>query len=121
MEEKDVIIRKILEKLYVEFNPENLSRLTLDQYRDFFFSVFEYINLYKNKYHLTEEDFVEFSKNIHLKYNYDEYEDNCWERVAFFMDELIFRFSTPPPYFFHSNFEDFKNKLKSDFTEGNGL
>lgn len=37
------------------------------------------------------------------------------------MDELIFRFSTPTPYFFHSNFEDFKNKLKRDFTEGNGL
>lgn len=37
------------------------------------------------------------------------------------MDELIFYFATPPPYFFHSNFEDFKNKLKKDFTEGNGL
>lgn len=121
MEERDVIIRKILEKLYVEFNPENLSKLTLDQYRDFFFSIFEYINLYKSKYHLKEEDFVEFSKTIHYKYNYDEYEDNCWERVAFFMDELIFCFSTPPPYFFHSSFEDFKNKLKKDFTEGNGL
>ena len=121
MEERDVIIRKILEKLYIEFNPENLSRLTIDQYRDFFFSIFEYINLYKNKYHLTEKDFVEFSKNIHHKYNYDGYEDNCWERVAFFMDELIFRFATPPPYFFHADFDDFKNKLKRDFTKGNGL
>lgn len=100
MEERDVIVRKILEKLYIEFNPENLSRLTIDQYRDFFFSLFEYINLYKNKYHLTEKDFVEFSKNIHHKYNFDEYEDNCWERVTFFMDELIFRFATPPPFFF---------------------
>lgn len=41
MEER-VIIRKILEKLYIEFNPENLSKLTLDQYRDLFFSIFEY-------------------------------------------------------------------------------
>jgi len=121
MEERSVIIRKILEKLYIEFNPENLSNLTIDEYRDFFFSIFEYINLYKEKYHLTEKDFVEFSKTIHDRYNYDKYEDNCWERVAFFMDELIFCFSTPPPYFFHSNFEDFKNKLKRDFTEGNGL
>ncbi|MDQ1098572.1 MULTISPECIES: hypothetical protein [Chryseobacterium] len=121
MEERDVIIRKILEKLYVEFNPEKISKLTLDQYNDFFFSIFDYINLYKNKYQLTEKDFVEFSKIIHHKYDYDKYEDNCWERVAFFMDELIFCFSTRPPYFFDSNFEDFKDKIKKYMTKGNGL
>ncbi|QQV02991.1 MULTISPECIES: hypothetical protein [Chryseobacterium] len=121
MENRDIIIRKILEKLYIEFNPEILSKLTLQQYKDLFFSVFEYINFYKDKYHLIEEDFVDFSKKIHLKYNYDEYNDNCWERVAFFMDELIFRFATSPPYFFHSNFKDFKDKFGKDFTEGNGL
>jgi hypothetical protein len=69
----------------------------------------------------TEDDFIEFRKNIHTKYDFEKYEDNCWERVSFFMDELIFCFSTPPPYFFHSNFEDFKNKFERDFTEGNGL
>lgn len=36
MEERDVIVRKILENFYIEFNPENLSKLAIDQYRDFF-------------------------------------------------------------------------------------
>lgn len=121
MEKRNIIIDQILENLYIKFDPKTLSKLTIEQYKDLFFSIFEYINFYKDKCNLIEEDFVEFSKNIHNKYNYDEYEDNCWERVAFFMDELIFRFSTPPPYFFHSNFEDFKAKLEKDFTEGNGL
>ncbi|MBL1220594.1 hypothetical protein JET18_07075 [Chryseobacterium sp. L7] len=121
MEEKDVIIRKILEKLYIEFNPEILYQLTLEQYGDFLISIFEYINLYKDKYHLSEKDFMEFNKVIHHKYEYDKYEDNCWQRVAFFMDELIFCFSTPAPYFFDSNFEDFKNKIKKDMRKGNGL
>lgn len=121
MENRVIVIRNILEKLYVEFNPEKLSNLTLDEYRSVFFSVFEYISLYKDKYSSKEDDFIEFRKNIHTKYDFEKYEDNCWERVSFFMDELIFCFSTPPPYFFHSNFEDFKNKFERDFTEGNGL
>lgn len=121
MEERDSIIRKILDELYIKFDPKNLYQLTLDQYGDFLISTFEYINLYKDKYHLSKKDFVEFNKLIHHKYNYDEYEDNCWERVAFFMDELIFCFSTRPPYFFDSNFEGFKNKIRKDMTKGNGL
>ena len=70
---------------------------------------------------MNENDFLEFHKVIHHKYNYDEYEDNIWERVAFFMDELIFCFATQAPYFFDSEFEDFKKKIRKDMTEGNGL
>lgn len=121
MEEKNVIIREILEKLYLEFNPENLNKLTLHQYGEFLISIFEFINLYKDKYHLNKNDFAEFHKVIHHKYSYDDYEDNIWQRVAFFMDELIFCFATTPPYFFDSDFEDFKNKIRGDMSEGNGL
>ncbi|WP_295232001.1 hypothetical protein [uncultured Chryseobacterium sp.] len=50
MEKRDIIIKQIQEKLAIGLQPENISKMTLDEYRDFIISMFEYINLYKDKY-----------------------------------------------------------------------
>lgn len=117
MEERDVIIKQIQEKLEIELRLENISKMTLDEYRDFIISLFEYINLYKDKYLLTYLDFREFARGLIYKY---DFEDSCSERLAFFIDELGV-FYTPPPYFWDSNFEDFKHKMEKDVSKGNGL
>lgn len=100
--------------------------MTLDEYGDFIISMFEYINLYKDKYLLTSLDFREFANEF--VYNYEDnsyednsYEDNCGERVRFFMDELAILYTYHPPFFLDSNFEDFKGKMKRNVTKGNGL
>ena len=56
-------------------------------------------------------------------YNYEDdgYEDNCGERVRFFMDELAILYTYHPPFFWDSNFEDFKYKMKRHISKGNGL
>lgn len=116
MEERDVIIKQIQEKLAIGLQPENISKMTLDEYRDFIISMFEYINLYKDKYILTSLDFKEFANDF--IYNY---EDNCGERVRFFKDELAILYTYYPPFFWDSDFEDFKYKMKQHVTKGNGL
>jgi hypothetical protein len=35
MEERNAIIKQIQEKLEIELRPENISNMTLDEYRDF--------------------------------------------------------------------------------------
>ncbi|MDR6922268.1 hypothetical protein [Chryseobacterium sp. 2987] len=45
MEEREIIIKQIEEKLSIELRPENISKMSLDEYRDFIISMFEYINL----------------------------------------------------------------------------
>lgn len=120
MEEREIIIKQIEEKLSIELRPENISKMTLNEYRDFIISMFEYINLYKDKYLLTSLDFREFANDF--VYNYeDDDEDNCGERVRFFMDELAILYTFHPPFFWDSNFEDFKYKMKRNVTKGNGL
>lgn len=121
MENRELIIARILEKLYEEFNPKILSKLTIEEYKEFLISIFDFVNLYKDKYHLKGNDFIEFHKTIGEKYDFDDYEENCWQRVAFFMDEFIFMWATKPPYFYYDDFEEFKTKLIRDVHEGNGL
>ncbi len=121
MEERDLIIKQIQEKLEIELRPENICKMTLDKYRDFIISMFEYINLYKDKYLLTSLDFREFANDFVYNYEDDDYEDNCGERVRFFMDELAILYTYHPPFFWDSNFEDFKYKMKRHVTKGNGL
>ncbi|MCF2218678.1 hypothetical protein H9Q08_05115 [Chryseobacterium sp. PS-8] len=121
MKERDLIIKQIQEKLKIELRPENISKMTLDEYRDFIISTFEYINLYKDKYLLTSLDFREFANDFVYNYEDDGYEDNCSERVRFFMDELAIIYTYNPPFFWDSNFEDFKYKMKRHVTKGNGL
>lgn len=121
MEERDLIIKQIQERLEIELNPEKISKMTLDEYRDFIISMFEYINLYKDKYLLTHLDFREFANDFVKNYYDDDYEDNCGERIRFFMDELAILYTYHPPFFWDSNFEDFKYKMKRDVSRGNGL
>jgi hypothetical protein len=52
------------------------------------------INQYKDKYLLTHLDFREFANDF--VYNY---EDNCGERVRFFMDELVILYTYYPHFF----------------------
>jgi hypothetical protein len=99
MEEREIIIKKIEDKLSIELRPENISKMTLDEYRDFIISIFEYINLYKDKYLLTYSDFRKFANNFIYDYEDDGYEDNCGERVRFFMDELVILYTYHPPFF----------------------
>lgn len=121
MEEREIIIKQIEEKLSIELRPENISKMNLDEYRDFIVSMFEYINLYKDKYLLTNVDFREFANDFVYNYEDDGYEDNCGERVRFFMDELAILYTYYPPFFWDSNFDDFKNKMEKQVSKGNGL
>ena len=121
MKGRDLIIKQIEEKLSIELRPENISKMTLDEYRNFIISMFEYTNLYKDKYLLTYLDFREFANDFIYNYDDDDYDDNCGERVRFFMDELAILYTYHPPFFWDSNFEDFKYKMERHVTKGNGL
>lgn len=121
MEERNTIIKHIEEKLSYELRPEKISKLSLIEYRNFIISMFKYINEYKNKYLLTCLDFREFANDFIYNYEDDGYEDNCGERVRFFMDELAVLYAHQPPLFWDSDFEDFKRKMERDVSSGNGL
>jgi len=121
MEARNKIIKQIEEKLSTELKAEKFSKFNLNEYRDFIISMFEYINQYKDKYLLTYLDFREFANDFIYNYDDDGYDDNCSERVRFFMDELAILYSHNQPHFWDSNFEDFKHKMERDVTKGNGL
>jgi hypothetical protein len=65
MEGREIIIQQIKEKLKTDLIPENICSLNLDEYRNFVISLFEHINLYKDKYVLTYHDFREYADTIY--------------------------------------------------------
>jgi len=117
MEERNIIIKKIKDKLKTDLVPTNICSLTLDEYRNFVISLFEYINSYKDKYVLTYHDFREYADTI---YRENEFEDDCLERLAFIIDELGV-FYTQSPHFWDSSFENFKDKMIRNISKGSGL
>jgi hypothetical protein len=109
------IINLIKSKIIKEYTIENISSLSLEEFRIYIIDLFKLIYDNKDTYNLSYIDFRDFLNEFY--FNIDVENINIQNRFILLVEEIALNYACEP-YLWNSSFKEFKIKIIKDLNSG---